>query len=46
MRALLLFLLYYLVVTPAGLVARLVRDPLARRKDPDAATYWIPSEKP
>ncbi|MEV7808305.1 hypothetical protein AB0O28_35685 [Microbispora sp. NPDC088329] len=45
MRALLLFLFYYLVVTPAGLLARLVRDPLSRRRNPDAATYWIPSEK-
>lgn len=43
MRAL-LPLLYYLVITPAGLLGRLVRDPLSRRPDTHATTYWIPAE--
>ncbi|MBB5120587.1 hypothetical protein [Streptomyces eurocidicus] len=38
----LLFAVYYLVVTPVGLVSRRLRDPLARRWDPRARTYWIP----
>ncbi|HUU10577.1 MAG TPA: SxtJ family membrane protein [Phycisphaerae bacterium] len=33
---------YYLVVTPIGLVMRLLgHDPLHRRFDPDARTYWV-----
>ena len=43
MRTALLFLRYYLVVTPAGLIARLGRDPLSREWDAAASTYWIPS---
>jgi hypothetical protein len=39
---LLLTLLYFLVVTPIGLVMRLVgKDPMERRIDRSAATYWI-----
>ncbi|MCC3767826.1 hypothetical protein [Streptomyces sp. UNOC14_S4] len=38
----LLFLLYYLVVTPVGIVMRMTRDPLARHKDPRARSYWTP----
>jgi hypothetical protein len=35
--------LYYGVITPIALAFRLAgRDPLARRFDPDAATYWEP----
>ena len=35
--------LYYLVVTPIGLAMRAFgRDPLARRFDPDAQSYWTP----
>ncbi|WP_204840879.1 hypothetical protein [Saccharothrix algeriensis] len=45
MRTLLLGALYFLVVTPIGLVARLVRDPMARRWDENAQSYWIPSSK-
>jgi hypothetical protein len=41
MRNILLFLLYVLVVTPVGLVWRVVRDPLKRRVDRRAASYWI-----
>lgn len=43
MRNVLLFLLYFLVVTPAGLLARIGRDPLSREWDRSASTYWIPS---
>lgn len=35
-------LVYYLMVTPIGLVFRLLgRDPLQRKLDPAAASYWI-----
>jgi hypothetical protein len=43
MRNVLLFLRYFLVVTPAGLIARIGRDPLSREWDSAASTYWIPS---
>ncbi|MFJ7128035.1 hypothetical protein [Streptomyces sp. NPDC098101] len=46
MRTVLLAIVYYLVVTPIGLLARAVRDPLTRAVDPEAASYWaepIPS---
>ncbi|MDQ1741140.1 MAG: hypothetical protein QOE53_2792 [Pseudonocardiales bacterium] len=41
MRTLLLFLLYYLIVTPIGALSRLVRDPLKREWNQRADTYWI-----
>lgn len=38
---LLLAVIYYLIVTPIGLVMRLFgRDPLLRKFDPSARTYW------
>jgi hypothetical protein len=38
----LLAVVYYLVVTPIGLVMRaLGHDPMRRRFDPQAATYWL-----
>jgi hypothetical protein len=40
MRNILLMAVYYLVVTPVGAIARVVRDPLSRSWDPQAATYW------
>jgi hypothetical protein len=41
----LLALLYYLALTPIGLTMRLFRyDPLARRFDPHAPSYWIRRE--
>ncbi|MFJ4343420.1 hypothetical protein [Streptomyces sp. NPDC088915] len=46
MRTVLLAIVYYLIVTPVGLLARVVRDPLTRGTDPKATTYWaapIPS---
>jgi ABC-type uncharacterized transport system permease subunit len=39
---LLLALIYYLMVTPIGLFMRLVgSNPLQRRLDPDADSYWL-----
>lgn len=39
----LLAAVYYLVLTPTGVLARLCGyDPLHRRRDPDAKTYWVP----
>jgi len=38
-----LALVYYLALTPIGLTMRLLgRDPLSRRFDPGARTYWKP----
>jgi hypothetical protein len=41
---------YYLVITPMGIAMRMFgRDPLWRKFDPSATTYWIerrPTEKP
>ncbi len=41
MRTVLLFFGYFLIVTPLGLARRLVHDPLSRRRDRRAATYWV-----
>jgi hypothetical protein len=42
-----LAILYYLVLTPTGLVRRLMRrDSLKRRFDDKATTYWIPHTHP
>ena len=39
----LMFLFYYGLLMPVGLFFRLVgRDPLHRKLDPQASTYWIP----
>ena len=39
---LVLIVVYYLVLTPIGLVMRLVgRDPMTRKLDREAETYWI-----
>jgi hypothetical protein len=44
---LLLALLYFAVLTPIGLALRLAgRDPLQRRWDPSATTYWQPHQPP
>ncbi|WP_405165491.1 hypothetical protein OG203_10510 [Nocardia sp. NBC_01499] len=40
MRTLLLALAYFVLVVPLGLLLRLVRDPLRRRWDRQARTYW------
>lgn len=40
---LVLAIIYYLLVTPTGLVLRLLgHDPLGRKRDPSAASYWVP----
>ncbi|MCX5398297.1 hypothetical protein [Streptomyces sp. NBC_00102] len=44
MKKPLLFLLYHLFVVPIGGVQRLVRDPMTRRFDRSAATYWVTSQ--
>jgi len=36
---------FFLVVTPIGLLVRLFgRDPLNRRRNPAAASYWVPHD--
>lgn len=39
-RALALFCLYWLLVTPVGALLRVVHDPLHVRWDRNAETYW------
>ena len=40
-------IVYYLVLTPIGVLRRLLgRDPMTRRFEPDARTYWIPRLPP
>ena len=40
-------ILYYGILTPIGLVFRLIgRDPLHRKWDPSAETYWLQRRKP
>jgi hypothetical protein len=42
-----LALLFYLVITPFGLARRLfLRDPLRRRIDKGAKTYWVERQPP
>ena len=42
-----LAIVYYIVVTPIGLVMRLLgNDPLGRRREPDAETYWRKRKEP
>ncbi len=42
-----LAILFYLVVTPTGLVMRAFgKDPLRLRRDPAAASYWIARRPP
>ena len=37
---------YYLVITPIGLILRLLgKDPMQRRFDREARTYWTPHEE-
>ena len=39
---------YYLVLTPIGLIMRFLvrRDPMHRRYDPEAESYWLPHDRP
>lgn len=39
----LLVAVYFLVATPFGLASRLIHDPLSRRRNQRAATYWTAS---
>ena len=40
-------LVFFLVITPAALVLRLVgRDPMSRRREPERESYRIPVPKP
>jgi hypothetical protein len=42
---LILMLVYYLVLTPTGVIMRLVgRDPMQRELERDVPTYWVPRE--
>jgi hypothetical protein len=43
MGKILLSIIYFLLATPFGLASRLVHDPLARRRNQRAATYWTVS---
>jgi hypothetical protein len=47
MGGVILTLVFVLVMTPLGLVLRLLgRDPLQRKWEPGAASYWIRSRQP
>lgn len=40
-------ILFYVVITPIGIIIRLAgKDPLRLKFDPDAKSYWIPREPP
>jgi hypothetical protein len=42
-----LALMFYLVITPFGLLRRLfVRDPLRRRIDKNCKSYWVERQPP
>ena len=42
-----MLIMYFLIITPIGLVMRLVgRDPMHRKFDPAASTYWIKRAPP
>lgn len=36
-----MFVLFAVLIVPAGLVMQLRRDPMRSRRDPDAESYWI-----
>ncbi|MFH1798492.1 MAG: SxtJ family membrane protein [Candidatus Omnitrophota bacterium] len=41
-----LILVYYLILTPIGIVLRMIgKDPLTRKIDKNAETYWIKPQK-
>ncbi|HEY4641160.1 MAG TPA: SxtJ family membrane protein [Thermoanaerobaculia bacterium] len=42
---LMLLILFYLLVTPFGLLMRIKRDPMERKFDRSAKSYWIPRER-
>jgi hypothetical protein len=42
---LVLGMVYFGVVTPVGWLSRLIRDPLSRRRNRRATTYWVGSAR-
>ena len=47
MTRVLLTILFFVVITPVGLIMRMTgRDPLNQKFDRDAKSYWIPKEPP
>ena len=47
MTRVILTMVYYLIMTPTGLIMRLLgKDPLDRKIDPNAASYWIEKTYP
>ncbi len=44
MRFVPLAVVYYLVITPIGLISRLIYDPLTRRMR-NADSYWVPPHR-
>jgi hypothetical protein len=47
MNPLTMALLFFLVVTPIGVVMRLAgKDFLRKRLEPEAASYWLPRDPP
>ncbi len=47
MTRVILSIVFYLILTPIGLVLRLLgKDPLHRTLDPNAPSYWIEKEHP
>lgn len=41
MNPVIMFLMFVVVIVPAGLIMQLKRDPLRRKRDKDSDTYWI-----
>lgn len=40
-----LTIIFFLLITPMGLIMRLAgKDPMERKWDPNASTYWLPKE--
>jgi hypothetical protein len=40
-----MFMLFLIVIVPAGLIMQLKRDPLRKRRNTSATTYWIERSK-
>jgi hypothetical protein len=39
-------ILYYLIITPVGVLVRRFKDPMDRKFDHSVATYWLPRDEP
>jgi hypothetical protein len=47
MNTLILVLIYYLVITPAALIKRVIGGkPLPLKPDPEASSYWVSKPEP